>query len=106
MKKIVLPLLALTCMVVWTAFGAEVKTDYSHSVDFSRYHTYSWIKVKTDPLWEDRITEAVEKGLQAKGWTRVASGGDVGVTAFGATHEQPTPRGYLMRQPRSGSQRR
>ncbi len=39
MKKVLLPLLALTCIAVWTAFGAEVKTDYSHSVDFSQYHT-------------------------------------------------------------------
>ena len=90
MKKVMLPVLALTCMVVWTVFGAEVKTDYNHSVDFSRYHTCSWIKVKADPLWEDRITEAVDKDLLAKGWTRVPSGGDVGVTAFGATHELPT----------------
>jgi hypothetical protein len=25
-------------------FAADVKTDYSHSVDFGNYHTYSWLK--------------------------------------------------------------
>ena len=38
MKKFVAPLLMLTCLTVWIAF-AEVKTDYSHSADFSRYKT-------------------------------------------------------------------
>jgi len=25
---------------------ADVKVDYNHSVDFSKYRTYSWIKVQ------------------------------------------------------------
>ncbi|MDT7812691.1 MAG: hypothetical protein QOJ42_2607, partial [Acidobacteriaceae bacterium] len=25
----------------------QVKTDYDHSADFSRYKTYSWVQVKT-----------------------------------------------------------
>jgi hypothetical protein len=30
-------------------------------VDISKYHTYSWIKVKVeDPLWEDRVMGAVD----------------------------------------------
>jgi hypothetical protein len=33
-------------------FAADVKTDYSHSVDFGNYHTYSWLKVDAgNPLW-------------------------------------------------------
>jgi len=89
MKKFVLPLLMLTCLSVWIAF-AEVKTDYSHSADFSRYKTYSWIKVKADPLWEDRIMQAADRELSAKGLVLVPAGGDLGVAAFGSTREQPT----------------
>jgi len=68
---------------------ADVKTDYSHSVDFGNYHTYSWLKVNAgDPLWIDRIQRAIDGELTAKGWSKVDSGGDAGVSAFGATHNQ------------------
>lgn len=70
---------------------AAVHTDYDHKADFSRYHTYSWIGVRAgDSLWQDRIRSAVDSQLAAKGWQRVASGGDVAVSAFGRTQEQDT----------------
>jgi hypothetical protein len=70
---------------------ATVRTDYSHSVDFVQYKTYSWIKVSVeDPLWEDRITTAVDAQFAAKGWTKVPEGGDAGVAAYGSTKTQKT----------------
>lgn len=70
---------------------AKVTTDYDKSADFGKYHSYSWISVKTgDPLWVDRIKEAVNSQLTAKGWQMVSTGGDAGVTAFGSTKEVPT----------------
>ena len=70
---------------------AMVKTDYDHHVDFSRYRTYSWIKVQAgDTLWADRIQADVDAQLSAKGWQKVPSGGDAQVSAFGSTREQPT----------------
>ncbi len=49
----------------------------------------SWEKVKTtDPLWENRIKDAVDHELQAKGWQRVDQGGDVAITAVGSAHDQ------------------
>jgi hypothetical protein len=70
---------------------AAVRTDYDHKADFSKYHTYSWIGVKSgNPLWQDRITSAVDSALSAKGWTKVASGGDAAVSAFGHVTEQDT----------------
>ena len=70
---------------------ATVRTDYSHSVDFAQYKTYSWIKVAVeDPLWEDRITTAVDSQFAAKGWTKVPEGGDAGVAAYGSTKTQKT----------------
>jgi hypothetical protein len=70
---------------------AKVSTDYDHKADFSRYHTYSWIGVKAgNSLWQDRITGAIDSQLAAKGWTKVASGGDAAVSAFGRTVERDT----------------
>ena len=67
----------------------DVKTDYDHHVNFSQYHTYYWERVKTtNPLWENRIKDAVDHELQAKGWQRVDSGGDVAITAVGSAHDQ------------------
>jgi hypothetical protein len=79
-------LLACACLVF-----AAVKVDYNHSVDFSRYQTYSWIKVSVeDPLWEDRITNAVDSQLVGKGWKKVVSGGDASLAAYGSTRTQKT----------------
>lgn len=70
-------------------FAADIKTDYDHHADFSRIHTYSWGQVNTsNPLYVDRIKEAVDKDLQAKGWQLAPSGGDVTVFAHGSVHNQ------------------
>jgi hypothetical protein len=70
-------------------FAADVKTDYSHSVDFGNFHTYSWLKVDAgNPLWVNRIKRDVNQELMAKGWMEVPAGGDAAISAFGATHNQ------------------
>jgi len=64
------------------ALAQKVETDYDHTANFTQYHTYSWGHVHaTDPLFEPRIREAVNRDLQAKGWQQVPSGGDATVTA-------------------------
>jgi hypothetical protein len=69
----------------------HVRTDYAHSVNFSNYHTYSWMKVSAgNDLWAQRIRRDVNAELAAKGWTEVPSGAQTQVTAFGSTREQPT----------------
>ncbi len=69
--------------------SSRVTTDYDHSTDFGKYKTYSWIKANAgNSLWEDRIVRAVDAELRAKGWTRVDSGGDARVAAFGSTRNQ------------------
>src|SRR5438128_2040121 len=74
-----------------TASMAQVKTDYDRSADFSQYKTYSWEKVQTqDPLWVDRIKEAVNAALTSKGWTQVPSGGNVAIVAIETTQTQQT----------------
>ena len=62
---------------------AMVKTDYDHKADFGQYKSYSWLKVEAgDTLWADRITNAVDSQLAAKGWTKAPSGGDATVAAI------------------------
>jgi hypothetical protein len=81
--------LALTSVFVVALFAADISTDYDHHADFGRYHTYSWLGVKAgNDLWQQRITSAVDQQLAAKGWTKVASGGDATVSAFGKVTEQ------------------
>ena len=73
------------------SFAQQVKTDFDRDSDFGHYRTYSWEKVQTqDPLWVDRIKEAVNSALAAKGWTKVDSGGDVAVIAVESTQDQQT----------------
>jgi len=71
---------------------ASVKTDYDHQADFSHYRTYSWIsnaKASND-LWSERIMQDVDQQLAAKGWSKVESGGDATVSAFGRTRNEQT----------------
>src|ERR1700736_6391045 len=78
------------CFVLTAAsFAQQVKTDYDHNANFGQSKTYSWEKVQTkDPLMVDRIKDAVNAALTAKGWTQVDSGGDVSVMAIEITQNQ------------------
>ena len=81
----------ITLLLATASFAQQVKTDYDRSADFSQYKTYSWEKVQTqDQLWVGRIKEAVNASLAAKGWTQVASGGQVSIVAVEMTRNQQT----------------
>lgn len=91
MKNRLVYLLPAAVVFACIAWAASVATDYDHHAAFQRYHTYSWLGVKaSDSLWQNRITTAVDGQLAAKGWTKVASGGDASVSAFGRTTEKDT----------------
>jgi hypothetical protein len=80
-------------MMMFTAasFAQQVKTDFDRSANFGQYKTYSWEKIQTqDPLWVDRIKQAVNAALTAKGLTAVESGGDMAIVAVEATQNQRT----------------
>jgi hypothetical protein len=83
--------IGIALLAATVSFAQQVKTDYDRSTNFSQYKTYSWEKVQTqDPLWVDRIKEAVNTALAAKGWTQVPSGGNVAVVAMEMTRNQRT----------------
>jgi hypothetical protein len=78
-------------LIATASLAQQVKTDYDREANFSQYKTYSWEKVQTqDSLWVDRIKEAVNTDLAAKGWIPVQSGGDISVVAIGTTQNQQT----------------
>ncbi len=84
-----LTFLVVAILVTSLSASASITTDYDRKVDFARYKTYSWGNVKTpDSLWDDRVKQAVDGQLAAKGLTQVPSGGDVVVTARDAIHNE------------------
>jgi hypothetical protein len=88
--QIAIPMAAGICLLM-----ASVKTDYDKKADFSQYKTYSWLSSKgSDDLWSGRIMQDVDQQLAAKGWTKVESGGDATVSAFGRTHNEQTLESY------------
>jgi hypothetical protein len=74
------------------ALAQDVKTDYDHTVNFSKYRTFMWVKEPktTNPLMKDRIIEAVNAQLEAKGLRLVQDKADLGISANAATKEKQT----------------
>jgi hypothetical protein len=71
--------------------GQHIQTDVDHQANFSRYKTYSWQEVKaSNSLWDDRIKDAVNVQLAAKGWTQVDNGADVAIVAIKTTETEKT----------------
>src|SRR6202165_5263270 len=90
-QRTIFATVGIALVLASASFAQQVKTDYDRSADFSHYRTYSWEKVQTpDPLWVDRIKEAVNSALAAKGMTQVPSGGNVAIVAIEMTHNQQT----------------
>jgi Domain of unknown function (DUF4136) len=83
--------ISMVALLACASFAQQVKTDYDRSANFSQYKTYSWEAVKTsNQLDVDRIKNAVDADLTAKGFTQVPSGGSVCLVAIEATQNQQT----------------
>ena len=86
---------AVVLAITLPAYCREIRVDYDHHVAFPQYKTYSWGKIETsNPLWDDRIRETVDKELAKKGWSVVPSDGDVTIMVVGTTREKPTLRTF------------
>src|SRR6266851_4088576 len=85
----------LFLVALGTALAQQVKTDFDHHANFSQYKTYSWQEIKpANSLWDARIKDAVDAKLAAKGWSQVASGGDIAVVAIATSHTEKTLRTF------------
>ena len=64
-----------------TAFAQKVTVDFDKNTDFSKYKTYAFSTGTPTPvtLTNQRIEQAIEAQLVAKGLTRVASNSDLSV---------------------------
>lgn len=91
LQRVVFVLIGMMLLFAGKSSAQQVKTDYDRSANFGQYKTYSWEQVKTkDALDVDRIKNAVNATLAAKGWTQVDSGGDVSIVAIEMTRNQQT----------------
>ena len=66
----------LFVLVAGSATAVSVSTNFLPETDFSKFHTYYWVKVEgqnVDPITDEQIKRAVDAQLQAKGWRRVES---------------------------------
>ena len=71
----------------------KVNFDYDRSADFSSFKTYAWydgqqsIK-EEDPLGHQRVMDAVDQQMSAKGFSKASSNPDVYVTYNAEDNEQ------------------
>jgi hypothetical protein len=65
----------------------KVSTDYDRAANFAPLKTYSWRVEQQlpNPLNAQRLVDAIDANLKAKGFTKVESGGDITVTYHAAT---------------------
>ena len=86
-KMLAIPLFVVA--LATAVFADNVSVDYDHAANFHQVKTYSWSRVHTaNSIWDDRVKDAVDKELAAKGWTQVPSGGDVALVAIEKTSVQ------------------
>ena len=72
-KYSVMVVLFVLLLLAGSAFPQKVSVDYDREADFSKYKTYAWaegISAK-DPFMHQRIVDAIDAQLAAKGWTKV-----------------------------------
>lgn len=85
--------LSLLMLVAGDAMAQKITTDFDPRANFSQYKTFTWIrppKVEMDPFMEQRLVEAINAALTAKGWQPATEGADVGIVAHVATRERHT----------------
>jgi len=78
------PCAALSCLLASACAVMETGSDYYHAVEFSKRQTYAWIaespliraqsaRVEVSPLTVQRIREAIERELAAKGFELISA---------------------------------
>jgi len=89
MKRI-FALVILGLVITSAAVAQKTNVDWDRQANFSIYHTYMWQKSPhpAKGFWDQRITDAVDKQLQAKGLTKVDSNPDMYVTYSNSIHNQ------------------
>jgi hypothetical protein len=79
--------LGLLIVICSAALHAQkVKVEYDKTADFTRYKTYSWMKLGAAqyPFVQMDVVGAIDNQLAAKGLKKVDSGGDLLVNGIGS----------------------
>jgi len=89
MKRI-FALVVMSLLVSSAAVAQKTNIDWDRQANFSQYHTYMWQKSPhpAKGFWDQRIVDAVDQQLQAKGLTKVDSNPDLWVVYSNSIHEQ------------------
>ena len=86
----------LVLLVSGSAVAQQTSVDYDRNADFSKYKKYAWVEGRSaqDPFNHQRVVDAIDTQLAAKGWTRVESSQnpDAIVLYRGAMTEQKQAR--------------
>src|SRR5262249_52247072 len=92
-KTSVLGILLLTASI---ALAQEIKTDYNHTANFARYRTFTWVKEPQtqNPLMKQRIIDAVNAQLEAKGLRLTSGNADLAISPNVATQERHTLQSF------------
>jgi len=83
-------LVVVSLLICSAAVAQKTNIDWDRQANFSQYHTYMWQKSPhpAKGFWDQRITDAVDKQLQAKGLTKVDSNPDMWVVYSNSIHDQ------------------
>ena len=92
MKRIAFAAAAFVVLLLAAcASGAPVvQTDHAPGVNFAQYKTYSWVEMPQtqSPLMQDKLVNAIDAQLSAKGLRRVPENGDVAVLGSWNSREE------------------
>ncbi|MBW1982080.1 MAG: DUF4136 domain-containing protein [Deltaproteobacteria bacterium] len=97
-------LVGMVCLLVLCGCSTlAVQTDYDQTISFSRYRTYNWAPgteaeqreqlLQEDPFLDERFRRAVERELQARGFSKQESGTPDFLVSYHAS--STTKTGYI-----------
>jgi hypothetical protein len=82
-------LIFLSLLWAASAHAQKVKVEYDKAADFTKYKTYSWVKLSATahPFVQADAVAEINQQLEAKGLKHVESGGDLLVNGYGSMSE-------------------
>ena len=96
MRSLKISVLGILLLTASIALAQDVKTDYNHMVNLAKYKTFTWVKEPQtqNPLMKQRIVDAVNAQLEARGLELVTGNADLGISANVATQERHTLQSF------------
>ena len=93
-------ILVLALLTTSSAVAQKVNVDWDRGTDFSKFHTYAWQPSthSAKGLWNQRVIDAVNTQLQAKGFNLVDANPDLWVVYSNSIkkNQQVVGTGYNM----------